>query len=58
MNDITPEERMMVWKEMAKSQPKGFTWESFKRTLQAETMLGAQVRHGAKRILKKIRESS
>ena len=58
MNDITSEERMLVWKEMAKSQGKGFTWEAFKRMLHSETMCGAQVRHGAKRILKKIRKEN
>ena len=58
MNDITSEERMMVWKEMAKSQGKGFTWEAFKRMLRSDTMCGSQIRSTAKTILKKIRESS
>jgi|TARA_R110002110_G_scaffold409709_1_gene632241 hypothetical protein len=58
MNDITPEERMIVWKEMAKTQDNGFTWEAFKRMLRSDTMCGSQIRSTAKTILKKIRKSS
>jgi hypothetical protein len=55
---ITSEERMLVWKEMAKSQGKEFTWEAFKRMLHSDTMCGSQTRSTAKTILKKIRKSS
>ena len=55
---ITSEERMLVWKEMAKSQGKEFTYDSFNGMLHSDTMRGSQIRSTAKTILKKIRKSS
>jgi hypothetical protein len=54
MKHITPKQRMAIFKEMAKTQPAGFTWEAFKRMLGSNTMLGSQVRSQAKRILKNL----
>ena len=54
MKDITPKQRMAIFKEIAKTQPAGFTWEAFKRMLGSNTMLGSQVRSQAKRILKNL----
>ena len=54
MKDITPKQRMTIFKEMAKTQPADFTWEAFKRMLGSNTMLGSQVRSQAKRILKNL----
>jgi hypothetical protein len=51
---MNSKERMIVWKEMAKTQPAGFTWEAFKRMLHSDSMLGSQVRSQAKRILKNL----
>jgi len=61
MNDITSKERMLIWKEMAKSQAKlghELTWENFKRMLHSDTMCGSQIRSAADTILKKIRKKS
>ena len=54
MKDITPKQRMAIFKEMAKGQGEGFTWEAFKRMLGSNTMVGSQVRSQAKRILKNL----
>lgn len=54
MKDITPTQRMAIFKEMAKTQPAGFTWEAFKRMLHSDSMRGSQVRSEAKRILKNL----
>ena len=54
MKDIAPKQRMAIFKEMAKTQPAGFTWEAFKRMLHSDSMLGYQVRSQAKRILKNL----
>ena len=54
MKDITPKQRMAIFKEMAKTQPAGFTWEAFKRMLHSDSMTGSQVRSQAKRILKNL----
>ena len=54
MKDITPKQRMAIFKEMAKTQPAGFTWEAFKRMLQSDSTTGSQVRANAKRILKNL----
>ena len=51
---INAKDRMRVWKEMAKTQPEGFTWESFKRMLMSPTMIGSQVRLQAEKVLKKL----
>ena len=51
---INAKDRMRVWKEMAKTQPAGFTWESFKRMLGSPTMCGSQVRSQAEKVLKKL----
>tara|TARA_B110000483_G_C17681155_1_gene345643 strand:+ start:277 stop:441 length:165 start_codon:yes stop_codon:yes gene_type:complete len=51
---INAKDRMRVWKEMAKTQPEGFTWESFKRMLMSPTMSGSQVRLQAEKVLKKL----
>jgi hypothetical protein len=54
MKDITSTQRMAIFKEMAKTQPAGFTWEAFKRMLHSDSMTGSQVRSQAKRILKNL----
>jgi hypothetical protein len=54
MKDITSTQRMAIFKEMAKTQPAGFTWEAFKRMLHSDSMRGSQVRSEAKRILKNL----
>jgi hypothetical protein len=51
---INAKDRMKVWKEMAKTQPIGFTWESFKRMLASNTMCGSQLRSQAEKVLKKL----
>tara|TARA_R110002167_G_scaffold16916_1_gene65470 strand:+ start:4472 stop:4675 length:204 start_codon:yes stop_codon:yes gene_type:complete len=51
---INAKDRMRVWKEMAKTQPEGFTWESFKRMLGSPTMCGSQARLQAEKVLKKL----
>jgi hypothetical protein len=45
---------MTIFKEIAKGQGAGFTWEAFKRMLHSDSMLGSQVRSQAKRILKNL----
>jgi len=54
MKHITPKQRMTIFKEIAKGQGAGFTWEAFKRMLHSDSMLGSQVRSQAKRILKNL----
>ena len=54
MNHITSKQRMAIFKEMAKGQGEGFTWEAFKRMLHSDSMRGSQVRSEAKRILKNL----
>ena len=51
---INAKDRMKVWKEMSKTQPAGFTWESFKRMLGSNTMVGSQLRASAEKVLKKL----
>jgi hypothetical protein len=51
---INAKDRMRVWQEMAKTQPAGFTWESFKRMLTSDAMVGSQLRLQAKKVLKKL----